>query len=105
MSITILPAVPDLVPEEYARVRNKALKLGATDFGLSDTKTKRFYVIYNNRKINFGSKVGHTYIDHKNELLRKNWRKRHSKIIRSSDGTPFYLIKESPSFWSYNLLW
>jgi len=85
-------------------LRNKALKLGATDLGLSDTKTKRFYVIYNNKKINFGSKVGQTYIDHKNDTLRLNWKKRHSQIFRS-DGTPFYLIRESPSFWSYNLLW
>ena len=85
-------------------IYNKAISLGATDFGLSDTKTKRFYVIYNNRKINFGSKNGLTYIDHHNKLLRKNWKKRHSRIIRS-DGKPFFLIKTSPEFWAYNLLW
>ena len=42
----------------------KAKKLGAVEFGISETKLKRFYVICNNQIINFGSKVGHTYIDH-----------------------------------------
>ena len=31
----------------------KARTFGATEFGLSKTKNKRFYVIYNNTKINF----------------------------------------------------
>ena len=32
----------------------KALSLGATEFGISSAKNKRFYVIYNGKKINFG---------------------------------------------------
>ena len=86
------------------KLYNKALKFGASDFGLSKTQNKRFYVIYNGKKINFGSKVGHTFIDHNDNTLRKNWKARHSKIIRD-DGVPFYKIKESPEFWSWHILW
>jgi len=82
----------------------KALDYGATDFGLSNRKNKRFYVLYNGKYIHFASKFGSTFIDHHDELKRKNWRARHSKII-NKDGTPFYLIPESPEFWSWHLLW
>ena len=37
-------------------LNKKAQRLGATSFGLSRTKNKRFYVIYDNKRINFGSK-------------------------------------------------
>ena len=82
----------------------KALKLGAFDFGISNNKSKRFYVIYNNKRINFGSNTNNTFIDHNNKQIRKAWRARHSKII-NKDGIPFYKIKESPEFWSWSLLW
>jgi len=84
-------------------LEQKAKKLGATEFGLSGTKTKRFYVIYNNKIINFGSKVGKAFIDHHDKLIRKNWVERHSKI--SKDGKPAYKNKESPSYWAYHILW
>jgi len=83
---------------------DKALNLGASDFGKSNNKTKRFYVVYQNKKINFGSKSGSTFIDHQNKDMLKGWRARHSKII-NEDGTPFYKIKTSPEYWSWNLLW
>ena len=83
---------------------NKAEKLGATDFGKSTTKNKRFYVIYKGKKINFGSKTGSAFIDHHDKLIKKNWRARHSKIIRD-DGVPFYKIKTSPEFWAWKILW
>jgi hypothetical protein len=82
----------------------KALELGATDFGESKRKNKRFYVLYNGHYIHFGSKNGSAFIDHHDEIKRKNWRARHSKII-NKDNVPFYKIKESPEFWSWNLLW
>ena len=51
---------------------NKALKLGASDFGESDKKDKRFYVIYNDKVINFGSKNGATFYDHKDKKKKEN---------------------------------
>jgi hypothetical protein len=83
---------------------NKAIKLGASDFGESKNKNKRFYVIYKAKKINFGSKNGSTFYDHKDKTKRNNWYKRHSKI-KNKLGETVINNKNSPSFWSANLLW
>ena len=81
----------------------KAKKLGATEFGLSKTKNKRFYVVYDKKIINFGSSVGKAFIDHHDEKKRDAWQSRHSKILKN--GKPAYKNKESPSFWSWSILW
>ena len=39
------------------KLEKKALILGASKFGLSDRINKRFYVIYHNKYIHFGSKM------------------------------------------------
>ncbi len=85
-------------------LHNKALRLGASEFGESKNKNKRFYVIYEAKKINFGSKTGSTFIDHKDKTKRINWYKRHSKI-KDSQGNYVINKKSSPSYWSANLLW
>ena len=81
-------------------LEQKAKKLEATEFGISGTKTKRFY---NNKIINFGAKNGKTFIDHGDIFLRKNWRARHMKIMKN--GAPAYKDKTSPEFWNWNLTW
>jgi hypothetical protein len=83
---------------------NKALKLGASDFGKSKNKNKRFYVIYDDKLINFGSKNGSTFYDHKDKIKKVSWYARHSKI---KDKNNKYVINNpySPSYWSANLLW
>lgn len=43
----------------------------------SNTKNKRFTAIINNKKINFGSAVGYTYIDHGDDTKRRNYIARH----------------------------
>jgi len=44
----------------------------------SPLKNKRYRAIMDNgKKINFGYKFGHTYIDHRNKNLRENYKKRH----------------------------
>jgi hypothetical protein len=85
-------------------LHNKALKLGASEFGVSKNKNKRFYVIYQAKKINFGSKNGSTFYDHKDKTKRKAWYARHSKI-KDKSGETVINNKNSPSFWSANLLW
>ena len=85
-------------------LRRKALQHGASDFGTSNVKGKRFFVIYNNKKINFGSATGQTYYDHKNEQKRDAWFARHSKI-RNKEGKAVINDKSSPSFWAAKLLW
>ena len=85
-------------------LHEKALKLGASNFGYSDVKGKRYFVIYNGKKINFGNKGSSTFYDHHDEQKRDAWIKRHSKI-RNKQGEFVMMKKESPSFWSRNLLW
>jgi hypothetical protein len=85
-------------------LEDKAFALGATGFGRSKAKDKRFYVIYLGKRINFGLKGGSTFIDHHNEQKRKAWRARHSKI-KLKNGQYAYKVKSQPAFWSMALLW
>ena len=85
-------------------MEGEARRLGATAFGRSKAKGKRFYVIYGGRRINFGLKGGSTFIDHRDEKKRKAWRARHSKI-KLKDGSLAYRNKKQPAYWSYHLLW
>lgn len=83
---------------------DKSIHYGATNFGISNRKNKRFYVVYNGKYIHFGSKNGTTYYDKQDDTMKKNWKARHSKIVNKL-GVPFYTIKTSPEFWSWHLLW
>lgn len=83
---------------------NKAIKLGASDFGESKKKNKRFYVIYDGKIIHFGSKNGSTYYDHKDKIKRNNWVARHS-MIKNKKGERVINNPNSASYWSHNLLW
>ena len=80
-------------------LRKKAKSLGVTQFGKSVVKGKRFYVIYNNKTINFGSDVGSTYYDHHNLAKKKAWYARHSKIRNCIN------LRSSPSYYSARILW
>jgi hypothetical protein len=86
------------------KLYNKAIKLDASDFGESKNKNKRFYVIYDDKIINFGSKNGSTFYDHKDKIKRNNWYKRHSKI-KNKNGEYVIHNPNSASYWSANLLW
>jgi hypothetical protein len=86
------------------KLKNKSLSLGASEFGISKTKNKRFYVIYNNKKINFGSTTNNTFIDHGDQDKRRAWFSRHSNI-KNKNGELVYKLKSSPDYWSYNILW
>ena len=86
------------------KIREKALRLGATDFNKSSVAGKRFYVKNNGKKINFGSDVGQTFIDHGDVRKRKAWKARHS-VIRTKAGAFAITLKTQPSYWSYHLLW
>ncbi len=86
------------------RLQKKALTLGATDFGRSKAKGKKYYVIYNGRRINFGAKGYDDFTTHKDVTrVRKYWA-RHSKI-KDKQGRRVIYNKESPSYWSARLLW
>jgi hypothetical protein len=74
---------------------------------ISKAKNKRFSIISpSGKKINFGLypfKGKGAFIDHKDNKIRDAWKARHSKIL--IDGKPAYLNKESPEYYSFNLLW
>lgn len=86
------------------KLNEKAYKLGATEFGESSVKGKRFYVIYNGKRINFGSNTNNTFIDHHDPQKRKSWRARHSKI-QLKDGRYAHKVPEQAEYWSFRILW
>ena len=81
-------------------LNQKTQRFGATSFGLSKTKNKRFYVIYDSHIIHVGSKFGSTYIGHKDINKKMNWRARHSRILKNG-----YPGKDSLEYWNWNLTW
>ena len=85
-------------------LRRKALSLGASEFGVSRVKNKRFYVIYEDKRINFGLYGGRTFIDHRDQKKRAAWRARHTKI-KLKDGTPAYLNKNQAAYWAFHIAW
>jgi hypothetical protein len=85
-------------------LEKKAFDLGATEFGKSKRKDKKYYVVYQGKKINFGSAGGQTFLDHGDEKKKENWKARHSKIV-DKNGIPFYTKKTSAEHYSYYLLW
>lgn len=85
-------------------MENIAKSLGATEFGKSNVKGKRFYVIYDGKKINFGSNTNNTFIDHHDNVIRKNWIARHN-CIKLKSGEYAYKVKSQPAFWAYKILW
>lgn len=85
-------------------LKKLALSLGASDFGASNAKGKRFYVVYDGKKINFGSVDGKAFIDHKDPEIRARWFARHNKIT-NKEGQKVISLKSSPSYWSAKILW
>jgi len=88
----------------FETLKNKALKAGATEFGISKVKNKKYYVIYNEKKINFGDIRFEDYTIHKDKKRRLRYRLRH-KAIKTKTGAYAYLDKTKPAFWSYHILW
>ena len=86
-------------------LKQKALKLGATGFGPSNKPSKRFFVIYKGKRIDFGSDSRETFFDKPDKQKRKAWYARHSTNINKRTGKPFIQEKTSPLFWAAKMLW
>ena len=86
------------------KLRQKAINLGAEDFGPSNITKKRYYVIYDGKIIHFGAAGASTFLEHRDPIKRKNWIARHSKI-KNKYGQYVIKLKTSPSYWSAKLLW
>jgi len=89
--------------DQFDKLKTKALNLGATEFGIGKG-IKRYYVIYEGKKISFGSSTGKTYIDHNDDKKRKAWLARHSMIF-NEDADRVIDLDTSGSYWSKRLLW
>ena len=85
-------------------VKNKALRLGATDLQRSTRKYKKYVVTYKGKKIHFGDTRYQDYTQHKDKTRRDCYRARHKKVLLSN-GKPAYKDKTRPAYWSFVLLW
>lgn len=89
---------------KFNKVKNLAFEYGAEDFGVSNLKNKKYYVIYNNKKIHFGHPDYEDWHDHQDKERRERYLKRASKI-KDKNGNYTYKNKSKPNFWAYHLLW
>jgi hypothetical protein len=85
-------------------LHDKALKLGASDFGYSKNKNKKYFVVYDGKTVNFGQKGYSDFTKHKDPQRRKAYRQRHG-VIKTKEGKLAYKDKNQPAYWSWNLLW
>ena len=87
--------------------KNKNIKNWQT-LEISDVKNKRFSIMSpSNKKISFGQfpySGSGTFIDHKDEKIKRAWQSRHSKI-KDKDGKLAHLNPESASYYSWHILW
>ncbi len=73
----------------------------------SDKKNKRFMItLDDNSVIHFGQwlyKGRGAFIDHHDNKIKSAWQARHSRVMK--DNEPAYLNPNSPSYYSWHLLW
>lgn len=74
---------------------------------VSNVKNKRFSITSpSGQTINFGLfpfKGEGTFLDHNDVIIREAWRARHSRIKKGDHLA--YKDKESPEYYSWNILW
>jgi len=86
------------------KLKNKAFSFGATEFGKSKRKNKKYYIVYGGKIIHFGHSSYEDYTTHHDKERRDRYRKRASKI-RDKSGKLTVNNKYSPNFWAYHILW
>lgn len=86
----------------------KAARARALDLGLclpvSSDGGKKLMVFVGGRWIHFGSRGMGDYLIHGDDERRRLFRLR-ARGIRGDDGGFAYKDRNSPLFWSYNILW
>jgi hypothetical protein len=92
------------VSDKLKNLEKQAIQLGATEFGRSRAKNKKYYVVYKGKKIHFGDTRYEDYTTHGDSERRKRYLAR-AKKIKNKEGRYTYRDKNSPNFWSVNLLW
>ena len=82
----------------------QAKRLGVTALRPSWHKGKKFAVKYRGKWIHFGARGMSDYTVHGHRDRQESYRRRHA-AIRLKDGRTAYMVKESPAYWSWHLLW
>jgi len=70
---------------------------------LSDKPTKRFIVVFDNKKYYFSQPNAFTYIDGATEKVRDNYRKRH--LGNKNERYKIENLVHSPALFSYYITW
>ena len=86
---------------------SKGIIKSADELQISKAKNKRFVLIKDGKRINFGlwdMTGNNAYIDHKDNKIKSAWLARHSKI-KLKDGRFAYKVPYTPEYLSYNILW
>jgi hypothetical protein len=83
---------------DYNLARLYSLRLGASDFGYSNRKNKRFMVIYEGKKIHFGDPEMDNYLIHQDQNRKKRFHQRFRNFKNINN--PY-----SSLYWSANVLW
>jgi hypothetical protein len=89
---------------DFRKIRNKAFRLGVTQFDISRKKNHKYVLVYNNRTIHVGDRRYSDLTFHKDEERKKNYQARHREIL-TKEGKKAYLDKNQPAYWAYFLLW
>ena len=89
VSLNIIKKKLNTLPEE---IKNKI-----SDFGYSIAKNKKYYVIYDDHKINYGDKRYEDYLIHKDNIRRLKYKNRHKNDP--------YNDPSKPAYWSWYILW
>jgi Family of unknown function (DUF5754) len=93
-----------IYPKLYA-ARQKARELNLSNLPESSTRDgKKLMIYYKGKLIHFGSRHNLDYLMTKDDIKRKAYRARASKILLK-DGSPAYKNKSQPAYYSYNILW
>jgi hypothetical protein len=78
-----------------------------TQLEISKAKNKRFAIIKDGKRVNFGvwpyTGAG-TYLDHSDNKIRTAWRARHSAITLK-DGRKAYLVPGTAEYYAWEILW
>ena len=88
----------------YRILERKANSLGATKFGISRKKDKKYFVVYNNKTVHYGSRINVDFSWDQDEDRRRRYRARHSRILLK-DGRPAYKVKGTAAYFSWWILW
>jgi hypothetical protein len=70
---------------------------------LSDKPSKRFVIVFGDKKYYFGSPTGFTYIDGATDKQRDNYRKRH--LANKTERYRVENLIHSPALFSFFILW